>query len=91
VLTIAPTTEAMDAHSPGLARSIVRYNAIVADAVRAAGGPQVQLVDVHAAIVGQLGGVEQYVNPMDGHHITRVGHALYARLLLERELERNGG
>jgi lysophospholipase L1-like esterase len=90
VLTIAPTTEAMNAHSPGLGDSIERYNELIADAVRSVALPHVQLVDVHAAILALPGGVERYINPSDGHHITREGHALYAQMLLEQELGRNG-
>ena len=89
VLTIAPTTEAMEAHSPGLAGSIERYNELIAHAVGAAASRHVQLVDVHTEILAQPDGVTRYVNQADGHHITTEGHALYARMLLERELGRH--
>ena len=90
VLTIAPTTADMDAHSPGLASSIKHYNQLIAEAVRATAAPNVRLADVHAAILGQPEGVERYINRADGHHITREGHALYAQLILEMERTRNG-
>jgi acyl-CoA thioesterase-1 len=82
VLNIAPTTAAMDAHSPGFARSIEEYNGILHAEVLALGCASVRLVDVHQAIVAERDGVTRYVNQVDGHHITPDGHLLYAHLLL---------
>ena len=82
VLNVAPTTAAMDAHSPGFSTSIELYNALLRDAVAAVGRTSVVLVDVHSAIAAAPNGVERYVNQTDGHHITPDGHQLYCQLLL---------
>jgi lysophospholipase L1-like esterase len=82
-INIAPTTEAMDRHSPGLAASIERYNGLIREAVAAVGGENLRLADVYGAITGTPGGIERHVNASDGHHITAEGHRLYARLILE--------
>jgi hypothetical protein len=91
VVNIAPTTMAMDAHSPGLAKSIEEYNRLISSAIRESGRSNVRLVDVHEAILGAPDGVSRNINPGDGHHITADGHALYARLIVERELELDAG
>jgi lysophospholipase L1-like esterase len=84
VLTIAPTTEAMDRHSPGLAASIAQYNGLIARAARDAGSAVV-LVDVHGLILGDAAGVLVHINEDDGHHLTAAGHALIADAILARE------
>lgn len=81
VLNIAPTTDAMDAHSPGLAAAIAEYNALIADVVREVGARNVTLVDVYA-VCRCAPDAAELINQRDGHHITPRGHALFAQLLL---------
>jgi hypothetical protein len=88
VVNIAPTTDPMQAHSPGLREGIDAFNALIADAVRAGAHPRVVLVDVHGAILASAHGVAGLVNPADGHHITTPGHELYARLIAAHERAR---
>jgi acyl-CoA thioesterase I len=80
-INIAPTTTAMEEHSPTLEQSIEQYNDLIADAVRFVGAANVHLIDVSDAIRETPGGIMSYVNPHDGHHITPEGHALYGSLI----------
>jgi lysophospholipase L1-like esterase len=80
VINIAPTTAATDAHSPGLAASIDRYNALIARVVAAPRRVPVHLIDVHRAISQRPDGLRECIDA-DGHHITLAGHRLYADLL----------
>jgi len=88
VINIAPTVESIEAHSPGLRHSIESYNDAISAAVAAANSAAISLVDVYAAISKQPGGVSRYVNPADGHHITHLGHRLYADMIYTSEKER---
>ena len=90
VLNIAPTTEAMEQHSPGLSRSIEQYNEIIARTT-ANTGENVELVDVHSAVRAAPDGLARYVNKVDGHHLTRDGHSMIAGLILARFTGRSRG
>lgn len=83
VINIAPTVPAIEAHSPGLAQSIVSYNASIARCIAAIPPRTVRLIDVHQAISQEPGGIERYINPRDGHHITADGHRFYAKLIVK--------
>lgn len=87
VINIAPTTERMEKHSPGLASSIVRYNELISNAVIAAGQKRVRLVDVYSSLMNHSGGLGEVVNETDGHHITERGHTLYHERLLDAVAE----
>jgi len=89
VLTIAPTVPAIATHSPGLAESISMYNDLIRDVSAATTSEAVVLVDIYSAI-SKDGPVASYVNPVDGHHITREGHVLYSDLILAHELASRG-
>lgn len=84
VINIAPTTEAIETHSPGLSASIALYNSIIREAVDECNTPSIRLIDVHDAIAKEK--VDKYVNVNDGHHITRAGHRLYADLILAHDM-----
>ena len=90
VINIAPTTSAMDSHSPGLAGSIVHYNDLIKQVVQSVRSPRIRLVDVFTAIVGEPLGIERRINREDGHHLTSSGHVLVASLILEQERARFG-
>jgi lysophospholipase L1-like esterase len=87
VVNIAPTVPAIETHSPGLGASIGAYNELIAQAVAAAPGGSVVLVDVHAKIAAG-GAMERYVSASDGHHITSEGNRLYAEAIFAAERER---
>lgn len=84
VINIAPTTEKMDRHSPGLAKSISRYNEPIAKVVATLRANSIRMIDVHGSISRQKN-ICDYVNPTDGHHITIDGHKLYADLIFTEE------
>ena len=97
VVNIAPTTEAMEEHSPGFQASIDHYNGIITESVESAHSDKVMLIDVNGAIK-KSGAVTDFVNRDDGHHITAKGHELYAGLMIEKipsfqdsDQEKNGG
>lgn len=85
VLNIAPTTPAMEKHSPGLSAGIESFNGAIARAI--ALHPLATLVDVHGAMQRPGEGESPYISGTDGHHITRQGHRLYADMIcaLERQ------
>ncbi len=83
VMNIAPTTDALEIRSPGIRSSIELYNRIIADCVHSIAQPNVSLIDVHAAILAADGGVGRCVDETDGHHLTVIGHRLYAELVWE--------
>lgn len=81
VIDIAPTTPAIEAHSPGLSDSIALYDGIIAGAVKRAASDKVRLISVHGRISDEGG--DGYTSAEDGHHITPQGHELYASMLWE--------
>ena len=88
VLNIAPTTDAVERRSPGLIASISEYNKILREEVTRHAG-NVRLIDVHQALrAAVLKGEVPVISPLDGQHITKAGHAIYARLLLDAERAR---
>jgi hypothetical protein len=83
VVNIAPTIDSIERHSPGLGASITEYNELISTVVGSTASDRVKLIDVHHAITHDAAPVETFISPSDGHHLTRDGHALYARLLAE--------
>ena len=89
VVNIAPTIEAIESHSPGLTASIDAFNAVIDRTVRQA-ALNVKLIDVHAALSDGGRDLKLLININDGHHITRLGHELYASLIIAEEQRRLG-
>jgi hypothetical protein len=87
VLNIAPTNEAIEAHSPGLTSSIKLFNKLIFKSVQSVATEHIYLVDVHEAIRSSAPGMTTFINDRDGHHITLEGHKLYARLIETYEAE----
>jgi lysophospholipase L1-like esterase len=83
VINMPPTTAEMDAHSPGFAGAILRYNDILGGLVRELAAPNVHLIDVYRAVTERQDGLVTFVNQRDGHHITHAGHDLYAELIFD--------
>ncbi len=83
VINIAPTIPEADAHSPGLADSILDFNAAIRRAATISGATY---IDVFESLSLQPEGIREYIHLKDGHHITRRGHALYAELLVSMVL-----
>lgn len=77
VINIMPTFDAIERHSPGFNKSVSLYNGLIADAV-AGSGAHVTLVDVHAHTLAAPDGLDRWVHPGDGHHLTVAGHQMYA-------------
>jgi acyl-CoA thioesterase I len=82
ILTIAPTNESIEAHSPGFSDSIDAYNTIIKTLVAKMADAKIKIIDVNQA-VKEAGPLDDYIIKEDGHHITAAGHALYARLLIK--------
>ena len=85
VINIAPTTAATEARSPGLSESINQYNTLIETAVRAVAAPNMRVIDVHKLISSASGQIEDFVSPVDGHHISAAAHRLYADAILACE------
>lgn len=88
---IAPTNPEVERHSPGLAASIENYNCLIRDAVLRTQCSNVCFIDVQRAIESTPDGVQKTINAADGHHLTRAGHALYGRLVVESLVGRGVG
>jgi hypothetical protein len=86
VLNIAPTNDAIEAHSPGLRKSIGLYNESIRKVIAELGDDKISLIDCHSAISGSEYTIDQLVIKEDGHHLTALGHEIYARMIADREL-----
>ncbi|MGB8194445.1 MAG: hypothetical protein WCF67_21115, partial [Chitinophagaceae bacterium] len=51
ILSIAPTNEQMDKHSPGFQKSISRYNDIIRRVIGKIGAPNIFLIDIHKILL----------------------------------------
>jgi lysophospholipase L1-like esterase len=92
VLNIAPTNAGTESHSPGLGASIETYNRILASVIEEVAGKDgnIKLLDVHGAILSDPEGPDACIVKEDGHHITRRGHMVIGKLLIEAEKIRGG-
>lgn len=89
VLTICPTNQAIEEHSPGFTKNINQYNSIIKNVVHSTGDPKIKLIDVHAYISQDLEHINNYILKEDGHHITPLTHAWIAKEILEHEEQVN--
>jgi hypothetical protein len=87
VVNIAPTNEAIEAHSPGLTSSIKLFNKLIFKSIKSVAAKNVYLMDVHEAISHSASGISMFINEKDGHHITLEGHKLYAQMIATNEAE----
>lgn len=78
VVNIAPTIPDMEKHSPGLSSSIKLYNQIIYDTVQKINFPTLFLFDAYNEILSHPEKLVNFIDPNDGHHLTREGHQLYA-------------
>ncbi len=78
VVNIAPTTTKMEIHSPGLTASIKQYNQIIYDEIKVVNSPNLFLFDAYSEIWARSEELANFIHPVDGHHLTRDGHQLYA-------------
>jgi hypothetical protein len=85
---IAPTIPGTDSHSPGLSASIRLYNSLVEDAIREQRNSNITILDVGNAIKQTGRPTSDFINPVDGHHLTAEGHRLYATLVACAEAQR---
>ena len=85
VINIAPTTERVERHSPGLTESIQTYNMIISNAIRNEGETNVQLINAYEALLDGDFASPRLIRA-DGQHLTAEAHELYARMILVREL-----
>jgi acyl-CoA thioesterase I len=85
ILSIAPTNDQIDHHSPGFQQSIGRYNDIIRKVIRELNTSKVFLIDVHAILLNSPHPFDEYVIKEDGHHITALTHRLIADHLIQKE------
>lgn len=86
VLNIAPTNQEIEAHSPGLQKSIGQYNAIIEKVIAEINADKIKLIDCHSIIKASEHGLDSLIIKEDGHHLTALAHTIYARLIIEKEL-----
>lgn len=85
LFNILPTIDKIEAHSPGLSKSINNYNNIIKNIVRTLDRENVYLIDVYSKLKGRNNYISKYINQKDGHHITVEGNKFYADLLIYKE------
>jgi acyl-CoA thioesterase I len=83
VINIAPTTVNIEAHSPGLKRSIEMYNAQIREVTDSLRAPNLHLIDVYTEFSEEADRGSPCINPKDGHHLTLRGHEVYSLLILQ--------
>ena len=84
LFNIAPTNKQIEAHSPGFSNSIDAYNKIISKAVLDQNDNRIHLIDVHS-IIKKNENIYELITKDDGHHLTAVGHKLYADCLINLE------
>jgi len=84
VFNIAPTNRDIEAHSPGFSASIKAYNGIINKVVADIDNSRITIVDVYS-IINQYKEIDDLIIKEDGHHITALGHKMYAEMLIEME------
>ena len=85
VLTIIPTLDKVEQHSPGFTASIELFNQILKTAHKDQEVKNVLVIDLYQHIKDAPEPLETYIDETDGHHLTEAGHQLCAGLLIERE------
>lgn len=90
IFNIAPTNTEIESHSPGFGNSIVAYNSIIERVVNDINNPIIKLIDIYSIIKKEIS-IDDVIVKEDGHHITAVGHKLYAKQLIELEAKRLSG
>lgn len=89
IFTIAPTNAEIESHSPGFERSIVSYNSIIEKVVKSLNTQIIQLIDMYS-IIKKQSNIDDIIVKEDGHHITALGHKMYAEQLIALEAKRLG-
>jgi len=87
VITISPTNEAIDKHSPGFQKSITRYNRIIREVVSEIASDKLFIIDIHDMLSKVSEKLNDYIIEEDGHHITALAHRLIADSLIQKETE----
>lgn len=85
IFNILPTTDNIEAHSPGLTMSIEIYNKIIKEIVNSINSDKIIFIDVNKLINEKRYDFKEIINNIDGHHITEAGHELFFNLLVENE------
>jgi hypothetical protein len=83
VFTIAPTDSKTEMQSPGFSKLILDYNKIISEVIKQINNNKIILLDTFSEINNNPDSINDYISPIDGHHLTKNGHALYSTKLLE--------
>jgi hypothetical protein len=83
LVNIAPAHPNIYERSVELPASISLYNRLIAQVVADSLAPKPLFVDVHSPIAKSREMMDECINGIDGHHLTRAGHRLYADLIME--------
>jgi len=85
IINIAPTNENIEKHSPGFTENVSKYNKLIAKAIANVNSDKIKLIDIHSLILNSEHSLDDLILPEDGHHITALGHSLYANKIIELE------
>lgn len=85
VINICPTIDTIEAHSPGLSASIYEYNRLISEIIGTLHSDTFVFIDINHLISESDQGILSYINAIDGHHITKMGHRLIYKTLLIHE------
>ena len=87
LFTIAPTNDQIEAHSPGLQKSIVAYNESIKKVVALFNDDRINLIDMHSVIFQSQYPLDELIIKEDGHHLTALAHQIYAQQIIDREMK----
>ncbi len=85
VITIAPTNDYFEKHSPGWTKSINAYNDLIKNVIEGSNTKNINLIDIHKIIINDIKNIDSYILKEDGHHLTTTAHEIIAAKLIEME------
>lgn len=87
VITICPTNQKIENHSPGFTKHINEYNDVIKAVVKDAGYSNVFLIDINAFINDRYDQIDNYILKEDGHHINAKAHETIAEMIIKHETD----
>lgn len=86
LITICPTNDKTELHSPGFTKNINFYNAIIKNVFQETEKPNLFLIDINKYINERYLDIDKYVLKDDGHHITSLTHSIISNQIIENEI-----
>lgn len=86
VVSILPTNQRTEVHSPGYSKGVEVYNVIMKHVIRRVAADNVWFLDLHRLLSSKPELLGAAINQKDGHHLTPAGHDCIFKALTEVEL-----